>query len=156
MNKLTRTSALKKLAVLMTVTGVSSLISLPVMAQLNPRPRIFDEPPYNRLQSPPKHHHPKHKHDPRLGERPAPPSDAGDRPPKHHHPKHKRDPRIGERPAPPDPSDRPPKHDRPRHRLDPRIGERPAPPPVENAPQPAGGRSYDFRPAPPPPAATGR
>lgn len=101
MNKLTRTSLSKKFAVLMTVTGVSSFISLPVMAQLNPRPRIFDEPPYNRLHSPPKHHHPKHKRDPR-------------------------------------------------------IGERPAPPPVENAPQPAGGRSYDFRPAAPSPAAPPR
>lgn len=143
MNELTRTSLSKKFAVFMTVTGVSSFISLPVMAQLNPRPRIFDEPPYNRLQSPPKHHHPKHKHDPRIGERPAPP-DAGDRPPKHHRPKHKHDPRIGERPAPP-----PDAGDRPAYRPDPRIDGRPAPPP-------AGGRSYDFRPAPPPPAAPPR
>lgn len=129
MNKLTRTSLSKKLAVLMTVTGVSSLISLPVMAQLNPRPGIFNEPPYNRLQSPPKHDHPRHRHDGRIGERPAPPPAFGARPPKHDHP---------------------------RHRPDGRIGERPAPPPADNAPQPAGGRSYDFQPAPPPPAATGR
>ena len=77
MNETNRTSLSKKFVVLMTVTGISALISLPVMAQLNPRPRSFDEPPYSRPRSPlahkPKHHRPKHRLDPLLGERPAPP-----------------------------------------------------------------------------------
>lgn len=49
---------LKKLVSLLGVAGVSLLISLPALAQaqggaLNPRPSIFNEPPYNRTPAAP-------------------------------------------------------------------------------------------------------
>lgn len=48
---------LKKLAALVGVAGVSVIIGLPVEAQqqggaINPRPSIFNEPPYNRSRTP--------------------------------------------------------------------------------------------------------
>jgi len=51
MDSLNLTSLIKKVAVLVAVTGVTSLISLPVLAQLNPHPSIFNEPPYHRSYS---------------------------------------------------------------------------------------------------------
>lgn len=83
MNLLNRTSLIKKasvsvsrtVAVLVAVTGVSFSISFPVLAQLNPHPSIFREPPYNRFQSrPPRHkpgHRPGHRPGPRLGHEPG-------------------------------------------------------------------------------------
>ena len=62
-----RTSLLKKVAVLVAVTGVSSLITLPALAQLNPRPSIFNEPTYNRSYRPRPGHEPRHGPRPRLG-----------------------------------------------------------------------------------------
>lgn len=75
MNTLNHTSLIKKLAVLVAVTGVSGSISLPVLAQVNPHPSIFNEPPYNHSYSPrPRHrpkHRPKHRPGPLLGQEPA-------------------------------------------------------------------------------------
>ncbi|BAZ40200.1 hypothetical protein NIES4101_61610 [Calothrix sp. NIES-4101] len=48
MNLFNRITLLKKLAVLAVATGISFLISMPVLAQTNPRPSIFKEFPYNR------------------------------------------------------------------------------------------------------------
>ena len=46
MNKINRIGVFR-LAVLMAVISVSSAISLPVLAQVNPHPSIFDEPLYS-------------------------------------------------------------------------------------------------------------
>jgi hypothetical protein len=48
MDTLKRKTLIETLAVLITVTGVSFLISIPVLGQLNPHPSIFKEAPYNR------------------------------------------------------------------------------------------------------------
>ncbi len=77
MNALNRASLLKKLALLVAITGISSSISIPVLAQTNPRPSIFNEPPYNRSYPRPGHrpkHGPRHHgHGPgrMLGQGPA-------------------------------------------------------------------------------------
>jgi len=70
MNAFNRVNLIKKVAVLLAVTSISSLISLPVLAQNRPRPTVFSEAPYNRQDGakpkPPgkKHgkHHGKHDH----------------------------------------------------------------------------------------------
>ena len=118
MNTLNYLSWLKKVTVLIIVTGTSLSISLPAFAQLNPRPSIFNEPPYNSLQGAPGprpgHHRPKHHPPgkPRPGDRPRP--------------------RI-ERPVNPPPDGRlrpdPPGKPRPRNRPEPRIERPVAPPP---------------------------
>ena len=71
MNTLNYTSLIKKLAVLLAVTGVSGSISLPVLAQVNPHPSIFNEPPYNQSYSPRPGHQPKHRPGHKLGHRPG-------------------------------------------------------------------------------------
>ena len=52
MNSLNRINS-NKIAVLVATAGISALISLPATAQSNPRPSIFNEPPYNRSYGPP-------------------------------------------------------------------------------------------------------
>lgn len=52
MKALNPTSLLKKVTVLLGVAAASSLISFPVLAQLNPNPSIFNEPPYNGSRCP--------------------------------------------------------------------------------------------------------
>jgi|GEM_PF-6615198 len=69
MNAFNRVNLIKKVAVLLAVTSISSLISLPVLAQSSPRPTVFSEAPYNRQDGakpkPPGKKHGKHpgKHD---------------------------------------------------------------------------------------------
>lgn len=48
MNLFNRITLLKQLAVLAVATNISFLISIPALAQTNPRPSIFKEFPYNR------------------------------------------------------------------------------------------------------------
>jgi len=48
MTRLKSISSFKKLTSLLGVATASALIGLPALAQVNPRPSIFNEPPYNR------------------------------------------------------------------------------------------------------------
>jgi hypothetical protein len=52
MNALNPTSLLKKVAVLLGVAAATSLISFPVLAQINPNPSIFNEPQNNGVRCP--------------------------------------------------------------------------------------------------------
>jgi hypothetical protein len=70
MDKLKRKTWIEKLAVLIAVTGVSFLISIPVFAQLNPHPSIFKEAPYNRFQRQRPKHRRKYKPNAQLRKRP--------------------------------------------------------------------------------------
>ncbi len=95
MNAFNRVNLIKKVAVLLAVTSISSLISLPVLAQSSPRPTIFSEAPYNRQDGakpkPPGKKHGKHpgKHEhggpghPGKHEHGGPGHPPGDRGPKH-------------------------------------------------------------------------
>ena len=95
MNAFNRVNLIKKVAVLLAVTSISSLISLPVLAQSSPRPTVFSEAPYNRQDgAKPKPHgkkhgkHPgKHEHGgpghPGKHEHGGPGHPPGDRGPKH-------------------------------------------------------------------------
>ncbi|MBD2119419.1 fasciclin domain-containing protein [Trichocoleus sp. FACHB-262] len=50
MTKLKSISSLKKLTSFLGVVTASALIGLPALAQVNPNPSIFNEPPYNRAR----------------------------------------------------------------------------------------------------------
>lgn len=54
MNSPERANLIKKLIGFVGAAGITSLMSSPVLAQLNPNPSIFNEPPYNRSRVTPR------------------------------------------------------------------------------------------------------
>lgn len=57
MDILNKSHLLKKIVVLVVSLGVSAAIAPGASAQLNPRPSIFNEPPYNRVAPRPEPRH---------------------------------------------------------------------------------------------------
>ncbi|KAM3114837.1 hypothetical protein [Phormidesmis sp. 146-33] len=51
MNLLNHNGLAKRLSALVGAVGTAALLGLPALAQVNPNPSIFNEPPYNRSQS---------------------------------------------------------------------------------------------------------
>ncbi len=70
MNILNEANLLKKMAILVVSLGVSYVIAPGAIAQSNPRPSIFNEPPYNRVAPRPEPKRGRHGHPPK----PRPPS----------------------------------------------------------------------------------
>lgn len=65
MNALNSTTQFKKLPLVIIITAISLLNIIPVLAQTNPHPSIFNEPPYNRFHNYRPKYKPKRK--PKLG-----------------------------------------------------------------------------------------
>lgn len=66
MNSLNSTTQFKKLSVVVIIFSISCFISNPVLAQTNPRPSIFNEPPYNRSRNYRPKYKPKRKPNARI------------------------------------------------------------------------------------------
>ena len=82
MNILIQANLLKKIAILVVSLGVSYAIAPGAIAQSNPRPTIFNEPPYNRVAPRPEPRRGRHGHPPKPRPPISPQSTNGAPPPR--------------------------------------------------------------------------